>query len=48
MIIKYIELEDVPNKVGHCWNTLNKMSIHDKESQFRFEDAQLSIFDTEE
>ena len=38
-------LEDVPNKVGSIWNTLTKTSIHDKDEQFRLEDAQMTIFD---
>lgn len=42
---KLLELEDIPNKVGHCWNTLTKSSIHQKEQQFRYEEAQMSIFD---
>lgn len=43
---KYLlELEDVPNKVGSIWNTLSKTSIHDKDEQFRLEDAQMTIFD---
>ena len=40
-----LNLEDVPNKVGNIWNTLTKTSIHDKDEQFRLEDAQMTIFD---
>lgn len=40
-----LELENVPNKVGNIWNTLTKTSIHDKDEQFRLEDAQMTIFD---
>ena len=40
-----LDLEDVPNKVGNIWNTLTKTSIHDKDEQFRLEDAQMTIFD---
>ena len=43
---KYLlNLEDVPNKVGNIWNTLTKTRIHDKDEQFRLEDAQMTIFD---
>lgn len=42
---KLLELEDVPNKVGYCWNTLTNTSIHDKEKLFQFEDAQCSLID---
>ena len=40
-----LDLEDVPNKIGKIWNTLTKTSIHDKDEQFRLEDAQMTIFD---
>lgn len=36
---KLLELEDVPNKIGYCWNILTKTSIHDKEIQFASEDS---------
>jgi hypothetical protein len=31
--------------IGNMWNTLQQKSIHDKEEQFRLEDAQITIFD---
>ena len=42
---KLLDLEDVPNKAGNIWNALTKTSIHDKDEQFRLEDAQMTIFD---
>lgn len=33
------------NTVGNIWNTLTGTSIHQKELQFKYEDAQLTIFD---
>ena len=40
-----LELEKKTNLVGNIWNTLSKVSIHEKDEQFRFEDAQMTIFD---
>ena len=40
-----LELEDEPNLVGDVWNTRSRISIHDKEVQFQYEDAQITIFD---
>lgn len=42
---KLLELEKIPNLIGNKWNTLTNTSIHDKEEQFKWEDAQMSIFD---
>lgn len=42
---KLLELEEVPNTIGHCWNMLAKTSIHDIEERLRLEEAQMSIFD---
>lgn len=40
---KLLELEDVPNKIGYCWNTLKQISIKDKEQQFMWEDRQITL-----
>lgn len=40
-----IEMEKEPNLIGHKWNTLTGVSIHDKEEQFFWEDQQMNIFD---
>lgn len=42
---KLLALENEPNLIGNMWNTLQQKSIHDKEEQFRLEDAQMTIFD---
>ena len=42
---KLLELEKTPNLIGDKWNTLTKTSIATKEEQFRWEDAQLTVFD---
>ena len=42
---KLLDLENEPNTIGNIWNTLTKTSIHDKDEQFRLEDAQITIFD---
>lgn len=42
---KLLELEEVPDLIGHKWNVLTHTSIHDKEEQFFWEDKQISIFD---
>ena len=42
---KLLDLENEPNTIGNIWNTLTKTSIHDKDEQFRLEDAQMTIFD---
>lgn len=42
---KLLGLEDVPNKVGYCWNTLKQISIKDKEQQFMWEDRQMTMSD---
>lgn len=42
---KLLALENEPNLIGNMWNTLQQKSIHDKEYQFRLEDAQMTIFD---
>lgn len=42
---KLLQLENEPNLIGNMWNTLQQKSIHDKEEQFRLEDAQMTIFD---
>jgi hypothetical protein len=38
-------MEEQPNLVGNIWNILTKTSIHDKDEQFRWEDAQMTVFD---
>ena len=35
---KLLELEEEKNTVGNIWNTLTKVSIHDKEKQFKEEE----------
>lgn len=42
---KLLELEEVPNTIGYCWNMLNKTSIHDIDERLRYEEAQMTIFD---
>ena len=42
---KLLELENEPDLIGNMWNTLRKTRIHDKEEQFFYEDAQITIFD---
>lgn len=42
---KLLELEEVPNTIGHCWNTLTKTSIHNIEERLKNEEAQMTIFD---
>ena len=42
---RLLELENEPNLIGNIWNTLTKTSMHDNEEMFRWEDAQLTIFD---
>lgn len=42
---KLLELEEVPNTIGYCWNTLNKTSLKNIEENFKFEEAQMTIFD---
>lgn len=42
---KLLELEEVPNTIGYCWNTLNKTSIHDIDERLMLEEAQMTIFD---
>lgn len=42
---KLLDLENEHNTIGNIWNTLTKTSIHDKDEQFRLEDAQMTIFD---
>lgn len=42
---KLLALEDEPNLIGNIWNTLTKKSMHDNEEMFRWEDAQMTIFD---
>ena len=37
-------LENEPNIIGYCWNTLRKKSIHDVEQDILACDAQLSLF----
>lgn len=37
-------LENEPNIIGYCWNTLRKKSIHDVEQDILAYDAQLSLF----
>lgn len=41
---RLLELEDTPDKVGYCWNTLTKVSLKDKEKQFQEEELQISMF----
>ncbi len=40
-----LELENTHNLIGNKWNSLTQTSIHDKEEQFFWEDAQVTIFD---
>lgn len=40
-----IEMEKEPNLIGHKWNILTGVSIHDKEEQFYWEEQQMNIFD---
>lgn len=40
-----LELENEEDLNGAIWNTLTKTSIHSKEEQFYFEDAQMTIWD---
>ena len=42
---KLVELENVPNKVGYCFNTLTKKRIGYWKDEFELEDAQMTIFD---
>ena len=42
---RLLDMEEQPNLVGNMWNTLTKTRIHDKDEQFRLEDAQTTIFD---
>lgn len=42
---KLLQLENEPNLIGNMWNILQQKSIHDKEEQFRLEEAQMTIFD---
>lgn len=42
---KMLELENTHNLIGNKWNSLTQTSIHDKEEQFFWEDAQVTIFD---
>lgn len=42
---KLLELEEQHNLVGDMWNSRGGVSIHEKDEQFRFEDAQMTIFD---
>ncbi len=42
---KLLDLENEKDLNGAIWNTLTKTSIHDKEEQFFFEDAQMTIWD---
>lgn len=42
---KLLELEKIPNKIGYCWNTLTKTSITQIDENFKWEDAQMTIFD---
>lgn len=38
-------LENEPNIIGYCWNTLTKTSIYDVEQDILAHDAQLSLFE---
>ena len=40
-----LDLEDEPDKIAEIFNVITKTSIHDKDEQFRLEDAQMTIFD---
>lgn len=40
-----LRLEEVPDIVGSVWNSRNRVSIHEIEEQFYWEDAQMEIFD---
>ena len=42
---KLLELEKIPNKIDYCWNTLTKTSITQIDENFKWEDAQMTIFD---
>ena len=35
---KLLDLEDEPDLIGYCWNTLKKESIHDWDKRFKNED----------
>ena len=40
-----LSLENEGNLAGTIWNTLKKVSLHDKEEQFFWDDQQISVFD---
>ena len=40
-----LDLEEEKDLNGQIWNTLTKTSIHQKEENFAFEDAQMTIWD---
>lgn len=40
-----LQLENEQNLIGNIWNILQQKSIHDKDEQFRLEEAQMTIFD---
>ena len=42
---KLLSLEEEENLAGPIWNTLNMVSLHDKEEQFFWEEQQMNIFD---
>lgn len=42
---KLLELENMQNLIGNKWNTLTRVSIHDKEEQFFWEEQQMNIFE---
>lgn len=42
---KLLVLEEVPNTIGYCWNTLTKTSIREIDEQIKFEESQMTIFD---
>lgn len=42
---KLLALEKEPNLIGHKWDVLNDVGIHDWEERFYWEERQMSIFD---
>lgn len=42
---KLLELENEPDLIGNKWNILTRVSIHDKEEQFFWEEQQMNIFE---
>lgn len=42
---KLLSLEGEQNLAGPIWNTLKRISLHDKEEQFFWEEQQMDIFD---